>query len=161
MSVSIINAFCKYINSIIVTNNNTFEIQNDINVDSLICCKIPNISIEQFIKCIFQSNIINIDDIDGVILYTINIINYLKTKGLYLNYLTSHRIVFISILLSSKIYIDNNYSNKYWAYISNLKLSNINKMELTTLKLVDFDLYIVISPQKFLSICKSIYYKIN
>ena len=142
MSTSTINAFCKFINSSIVTNNNTiFQLSNQIDIKCLISCKIPSMTINKYIINVLSTYIIPPDDIDGVILYTINILNNIKTKGLYLNHLTSHRIIIISLMLASKLYIDEYYSNYCWASISGYKLTDINKMEITFLKFFDFHLF--------------------
>ena len=161
ISFSNINIFCKYIEQNIIYDNNTnFNIVNNdyhANVLYLISSKNPDISMTNFINQIFKSNIIDPDSFDEVILYTVNILNQIKTKGLYLNYLTSHRIILILLLLSSKICNDQHYDNDMWATFSGLSLKNINMMEINILKLLEFNLCITISYQKACTIYKSIY----
>lgn len=165
MSISKINAFCNFINHNIIKDNNTRFILNDDHIKSdiksdikyLISTKNPQISINDMIKHILKNIICNAEDIDNVILYTVNLINNIKIKGIYLNYLTTHRILLISILLACKICNDEHYDNKTWANMTGLKIIDINKMEITILKLFDFNLLVIMTPEKSLAIYKTIY----
>ena len=148
-----INSFCDYINSIIVQNEHTFSN----NISCIVSQSIPEISIEAYIRLIFEYQLVDKENIDGVILYAINILNYIKTKGIYLNKLTSHRIILISLMLASKLNDDICYCNKYWAHVGGVKLKSLNQIELAVLQLLNYNLYIIITPEKSLAICKSIY----
>ena len=165
MSFSGVNVFCKYIEHIIIHDNNiSFNIVNnyyDVNILYLFSSKIPNISITNFINELFKSKIIDKESFDEVILYTVNIMNLLKIKGLYLNNLNSHRIILILLLISCKIHNDLHYDNSKWARHTGLTLKVINIMEITILKLLEFNLYITISRQKAYFIYKSIYYTLS
>ena len=180
MSIPNVTIFCKYIEHNIIPDNNTcFRVidytsraivtndDNDemrelytftlLDMSCIVSVKAPNISIHDFIKRIFESNIIHPDYFDEVILYVINTLNYLKTKGIYLNNFTSHRLILILLLLSSKIADDLPFRNNIWSNFAGITLKDINNMEITILKLLNFNLLIIISPQKALAICKSIY----
>ena len=157
MSNLSVHTFCKYIDQNIIPDNTIFTQVDDIDMSCIVLAKAPDMSIRNFIKGIFESTIINSDHFEEVILYVVNILNYLKTKGIYLNNLTSHRLILILLLLASKITDDEPYCNSAWSIFTGIELKDLNNMELTILKLFNFNLFIVISPQKALSICKGIY----
>jgi len=158
MSVLNVTAFCKYIeNNIIHDNNTNFIIADGIDISKLISPKPSAISITAFINDLFESTIIRCEYFEEVILHVINCLNYLKTNGIYLNNLNSHRILLILLLLACKISDDEPYDNSQWANLIGIDIKEINDMEISILKLFKFDLLILISQQKALSICKSIY----
>lgn len=152
------NAFCNYIESIIIPNDNIkFPRINDTDFTCFVSSKASNIKIREFIEGILKSKLICLESLDGIILYIVNLLNHIKTKGLYLNNLTAHRLIFILFVISSKIYDDEIYNNIVWARLVGLKIKDVNTMELNILKIFDFNLSITISPQKALSIYKCIY----
>jgi hypothetical protein len=150
-----INALCKYIEYCITINRNIITTNNH-NIDCITTHKSPKIPIREFIKLIFNHDIINQENSEAIILHLINMLNKLKVKGLYINEFNIHRLIFILILLACKIIEDEFYDNKTWAEIGNMKLNEINNMELSILLILDFDLSIVISQQNAIAICKSI-----
>jgi hypothetical protein len=157
MSISKINTFCDFIDNNIIKDENTTFMIKDIDVGYLISSSIPQIPMNTFIKEIFKTFVCDADHIDSVILYTVNLLNSIKMKGLYVNYLTSHRLLLISLLLSCKMSIDEHYDNKVWTDMIGLKIGDINNMEITILKLLEFNLRIIITPEQSLAIYKSIY----
>ena len=156
MSVLSVVAFCKYIEGTIIHDyNSKFNIVDDIDISKLISRRPSSVSITSFIEGLFESTIIR--NFEEVILYVINSLNYLKTKGIYLNNLNSHRLLLILLLLACKISDDEPYVNLDWANLIDLDIKELNDMEISILKLFNFDLLILISHQKVLAICKSIY----
>jgi hypothetical protein len=97
------------------------------------------------------------NNLDGIFLYTTNMIKILNTKGIYLNHYSCHRIILILLMLSSKIHEEYYCSNSYWAFVGGVKLKEINIMEITILEVLNYNLNINISKEKALSIYKSIY----
>jgi len=157
MSTLKINAFCNFMDDIIIKNENTEFMVNGRDIKSLVSNHKCNLPINEFIQIIMDNNLYIYEYIDGVILYTVNILILIKSKGLYLNYRTAHRILLVTLMLACKIYIDDHYENESWANISGLKIRDINKMEITILKLLNINLFITISPNQSLFIYKSIY----
>ena len=166
--MSCINKFCNYINKIIEENNKNIIINNitidnidikkiNFNIACFICKYKPQLSIINYIKEIFKSGIIEKHNQDGIILYTINLLKYLTKKGIYLNSYNCHRLILTLIMLSSKIHEEYYYSNLCWANVSGTNIKDINIMEMALLQLLDFDLHVIISKEKALSIYKSIY----
>ena len=149
----------KFINTItnIIVNEKIIITENNNNVRCLICRHKPSITINDYIKQIFKSEIIDELNYDAIILYTINLIHYLKTKGIYLNNYSCHRIISTLIMLSSKIIEENPYSNWYWAMLCGVSLEDMNFMERTIMQILDYNLHIVISQKQAINIYKSIY----
>ena len=144
MAYSSITKFINTINSCI--GNEKIIIPEDNNkVGSLICKHKPSITISDYIKQIFKSDIIDKENYDAIILHTINLLHYLKTKGIYLNRHSSHRIISTLLMLSSKIIEEAPYSNWYWAKLCGVSLEDMNMMERSLMQLLDYNLHIVIS----------------
>ena len=156
MAYSSITKFIDYINSISVNEKIIINAANS-QVKSLICRHKPTITINDYIKRIFKSEIIDEQNYDAIILHTVNLLHYLKAKGIYLNPYSSHRILSTLIMLSSKIIEEYPYSNWYWATLCGVSLEDINIMERSLIQLLDYNLHIVISQKQALNIYKSIY----
>ena len=149
----------KFINTINSCIGNEKIIINESNnrVKCLICRHKPSITINDYIKRIFKSEIIDEENYDAIILHTINLLHYLKIKGIYLNNHSSHRIISTLIMLSSKIIEEDPYSNWYWATLCGVSLEDMNNMERSLIQLLDYNLHIVISQKQAINIYKSIY----
>jgi hypothetical protein len=149
----------KFINTIsnIIGNEKIIITENNLRVGSLICSHKPLITINDYIKRIFKSELIDEENYDAIILHTINLIHYLKTKGIYLNNYSCHRIISTLIMLSSKIIEEYPHSNWYWAILCGVSLEDINLMERSIMEILDYNLHIVISQQQAINIYKSIY----
>ena len=156
MSYSSVVKFMNTINNIIV-NEKIIITKNNHNVGCLICRHKPLITINDYIMQIFKSEIIDEQNYDAIILHTINLIHYLKTKGVYLNNYSCHRIISTLIMLSNKIIDENPHSNWYWAMLCGVSLEDMNFMERTIMKILDYNLHIVISQKQAINIYKSIY----
>lgn len=155
MTSSCINNFCNYINNII---DDTQVVKYDNRKILHFTCKYkPFLSIDDYIRQILYSGIIHKNSIDGVILYTINMLKYLKIKNINLHSYNCHKIILTLLMLSSKIHEDYYYNNSYWGKISGTTKKDINIMELIILEVLNYDLHIIISQEKALSIYKSIY----
>ena len=151
MSIIALN---NYIKQNTINNYNTFsKIHSDIS--SIVSVSVPSIKIDDYIKIIFASKIIQKENADCVIIHAIYILNSIKSKGIYLNPLNVHRFVLIALMLSSKVCEDVHYKNNYWAHIGGITTYSINQMELQLFRLFNFDLDVTIKPKKILSILKS------
>jgi hypothetical protein len=156
MSYSSITKFINYINKCI-TNQKIIINENNTRVKCLICRHKPLITIDDYIKRIFKSEIIDEQNYDAIILHTINLLHYLKTKGIYLNNHSCHRIISTLIMLSSKIIEENPYSNWYWATLCGVSLEDMNMMERSIMQILDYNLHIIISQKQAINIYKSVY----
>ena len=157
MSFSNVVLFSNYITNCVINDKNTsFKMVDGIDMSSIIAKSTCEVPLFQFILGIFKSTIINDDHYDNIFIYVINYLNYLKTKGVYLNLLTSHRLIYILIILANKISDDDACDNILWANIANINISQVNMMEYAILQIFNFDLMVVISYEKALAIYKTI-----
>ena len=156
MSYSNVTKFITFISNII-GNEKIIINENNYKIGCLICKHKPLISIEDYIKRIFKSEIIDEENYDAIILHTINLIHYLKTKGIYLNNYSCHRIISTLIMLSCKIIEEYPYSNWYWGVLCGVSLEDMNMMERSIMEILDYNLHIIISQQQAINIYKSIY----
>ena len=147
-----IKSFCNYI-EIISNYNNT----DDATPKYFICETLPNISISKYIQTIYKNLIFEKYNFDSIAIYSINLLKKLNVKNIYLNKYNCHRIILVLLMLSSKIHEEKYFTNSIWAFIGGIKLKEINIMEITILKLLNYDLNINISKQKALTIYRSIY----
>ena len=113
---------------------------------------IPSISLEEFIKVILNSRIIDKENIDGVLVYSIIFLQRFRKCNIEFNLYTCHRIILTSILLGSKIYEDEYNYNVDWSACFGITLFNLNLMEIGFLTILDFDLFV--SREQFLSIMR-------
>jgi len=151
MSNSSINAYYNYIDSSIKSNN---SFPNNMH-DGFSSKIIPEITILDYIKIIFNNILIRYENIEGVILYSIAILNLLKNDAIYLNEYNCHRLILISLMLASKIDEDVPQFNLSWAIRGGVTLYDVNIMEFYVLKILKFD--VNISQQQLLAIHKCIY----
>ena len=157
MSCAAINALCSYVESVMIDDECCdFPITNK-NYGCMMSKYPPDLNISEFIKYIFRTNIIYHENIVSVVIYTIQIIHDIIHKGLFLNNLTAHRIVFISLMLSSKLHEDLCYLNIDWGSLIKRSCSDVNTMEKFILEIFDNRLNINMSKNKLLSIVKCIY----
>ena len=154
MSHSSITKFINTINSCI-GNEKIIINENNNRVKCLICRHKPSTTINDYIKRIFKSEIIDEENYDAIILHTINLLQYLKTKGIYLNYYSCHRILSTLIMLSSKIIEEYPYSNWYWATLCGVSLEDMNMMERSLMQILDYNLHIIITQNKPLIFIKA------
>jgi hypothetical protein len=156
MSFSNVVLFTNYIKESVISDENTaFRNVDGVDLSSIIAHKANEVPVNEFISSIFQSNIINDEYFDIIIIYVINWLNYLKTKGVYLNLLTSHKLMYILIVLANKISDDEACNNRLWANTASITVSRINKMECAILQIFNYDLIVVISREKALAIHKT------
>jgi len=158
MSSSIIRSFSKYIEHSTIDDSNTLFPIDDNLLTCLISSKIIDISIDECIRIILKSGLVTNEHLEGTIIYAINILNLIKMKGLYLNNLTCHRLVIISLLLASKLYDDQYIINSEWSRICGIPNTELNKMESNICKILNFNLFIIITPEKSLYIYNSLIY---
>lgn len=156
MSYSSVIKFINTINNCIV-NEKIIIPENNHTIGCLICKTKPCITINDYIKRIFKSEIIDEENYDSIILHTINLLQHLKTKGIYLNNYSCHRIISTLLMLSSKIIDEYPHSNWYWATLCGVSLEDMNMMESSIIKILDYNLHIVISQTQVINIYKSIF----
>ena len=100
---------------------------------------IPGISIEDYLIRI--QTYANMEK-NTLIVSLIFIDRLCKIADLTLTYYNIHRILFTSVLLSVKYNEDTFYDNKFYAEIAGVKLKELNLLEFTFTKMINFRLFI-------------------
>ena len=81
-------------------------------------------------------------------------------KDIYFNKISSHRILASCTILSIKYLEDKLYYNNYLARVCGLTLSEMNRLELYTLKLFDYKMYVSDDEyNRYYKILKNLVYK--
>jgi hypothetical protein len=93
------------------------------------------ITLEDYINRLIKSFNINNSIMIGAIIY-------LERLNININIFNIHKILLISLLLSSKFIEDSNYKNKYWAHYGGISLDSLNKLEVLYLVKIQYNLYI-------------------
>ena len=114
-------------------------------------------TLKTYMTKIIYSTLIQTENIDCIIIYSSLILHMIISKGVPFNQYTSHRLILIILMLSSKFCEDSSYTNKEWSDVGGISLININFMEKTFLELIDYKLFIDVSSQKIKSIARCIY----
>jgi len=100
---------------------------------------IPGISIEDYLIRI--QTYANMEK-NTLIVSLIFIDRLCKIADLTLTYYNIHRILFTSVLLSVKYNEDTFYDNKFYAEIAGVKLKELNLLEFTFTKMINFRFFI-------------------
>jgi len=111
-----------------------------------------------FCNLYFEKNfsIIQIDDVITIEDYLDRLINslcitksvmicaiiYLERLQVDINIFTIHKLMLVSLLISSKFVEDENYKNKHWSRIGGISLSMLNRLEKFYLIKIKNKLYI-------------------
>ena len=100
--------------------------------------RIPKISLKDYLIRILKHSEIEINTLLSSLIY----LDYLCTKNFIISKYNVHKLLFISILLSSKYNEDVIYDNETFSKIAGLKLDDVNKMENIFFKACDHNLLI-------------------
>jgi hypothetical protein len=99
----------------------------------------PEISLYDYLSRIHKYSLIN----DSTLIISLIYIDRIcKNKGFKLTKNNIHRILFSSILTSIKFNEDKVYPNSFYAKIAGISVKELNKLESTFLRLIDFKLFI-------------------
>lgn len=128
-----------HINNNKFTNEDLYKIQK---LKSIYCKEIPKADIHRYINYLLKSIITKLIDIDGLLIHTIIILNRVLHQNIQLNHYNAHRLIFICLMISSKIYDEFHYCNGYWSVISGTTLEDVNQMEIELLQYIDYDVFI-------------------
>ena len=116
---------------------------------------IPSFSLKYYLSFLLQKKLVRLENIQGVLLYTAVLLHRIKLLGMRLDGYTSYRLLLTILLLSSKSYEDEHYSNESWANVGGVSLIDLNKMEIKLLKLFNYNIFITY--EQMLSILKFLY----
>lgn len=100
--------------------------------------RIPKISLKDYLIRILKHSEIEINTLISSLIY----LDYLCTKNFIISKYNVHKLLFISILISSKYNEDVIYDNETYSKIAGLKIDDVNKMENIFFKACDHNLFI-------------------
>lgn len=113
----------------------------------------PTMTIKKFINYLMSFNLIEKENIYITQIYCIGLLQKLFNKGFNINMHNCHRVILIMLMLTSKTIEDDCHYNKSWAEVCGLSLKDVNHMESTILKLLEYELFI--SQEQLIHINKS------
>ena len=120
-----------------IINNNKRNKRYKLKKDIFTGRSLPKISLIDYIIRIITYSDCEINSIICSLIY-IDRINKIKA----INEFNIHRIFFCAILVSIKYNEDIIFDNDYYSKVAGLNLSEINKLELEFISILDFNLYI-------------------
>lgn len=100
---------------------------------------IPNISISDYLVRI--KKYAQLED-SSLVFSLILIDRFLKTKSIVITELNVHRILFSSIMISIKYNEDKYYSNKYYAKVGGINLTQLNLLEFDFVCSLEFNIMV-------------------
>ena len=120
-----------------IINNNKRNKRYKLKKDIFTGRSLPKISLIDYIIRIITYSDCEINSIICSLIY-IDRINKIKA----INEFNIHRIFFCAVLVSIKYNEDIIFDNDYYSKVAGLNLSEINKLELEFISILDFNLYI-------------------
>ena len=101
-------------------------------------CKKPSISLEEFFKRIIEYTNVEFSTLIISLIY----INKVLETGIVLSDYNVYKLVSISILLAIKYNEDKLFNNDFYGKVFGLSLKEVNYLEYSYLKILDFNVYI-------------------
>ena len=138
-NATIFNNFCDFIFSI---TQNTVPTEMDKKLSSFIEPTKFLTSFRDYMNMLIINVEINDRNGDYTMIYTIFIIMKLRQLDITINYYNIRRLLLMSFIITSKLLDDYAYENQNWAFISGLKVEEINLMEEQLMKLLDYNVFI-------------------
>jgi len=119
------------------------------NINNNFC----NLYFEKNFSIFHIDDVITIEDYLYKIISSLSITNsimisaiiYLERLQIDINIFNIHKLLLISILISSKFVEDENYKNKYWSRIGGISILTLNKLEALYLVKIKYNLFIYTS----------------
>ena len=135
----IIKSITHNLREIIKENIHNNQMKYVIKTDLFYLNKLPPISIEDYIKRIFNYTKMNLS---SLILSIIYIDRFCELNGYILSLNNIHRILLAACLLSIKFNEDININTKYYANIAGVSVADLNNLEHYFYIKLNFSLYI-------------------
>ncbi|KAH3765157.1 cyclin, N-terminal domain protein [Pelomyxa schiedti] len=107
--------------------------------------RVPGITLESYIKRLEQYSGCNRTTMVAALVFIDRILE--KNPLFFLTEKNAHRLLLSCLVTALKFYEDSFYSNKFYAKVGGVSMLEMNALELTQLKMVQFDLYI--TPESF------------
>ena len=139
LNATIFNNFCDFIFSI---TQNTVPTEMDKKLSSFIEPTKFLTSFRDYMNMLIINVERNDRNGDYTMIYTIFIIMKVRQLGITINYNNIRRLLLMSFIIKTKLLDDLAYVNQDWAFISGLKVEEINLMEEQLMKLLDYNIFI-------------------
>jgi hypothetical protein len=145
---SIINYSLFFINDVIVEEEHlekyVLYLQKKINNNY------SDLYFEKKFSILHINDVITVEDYLNRLITSFSITNsviicaiiYLERLQMNINIYNIHKLLLVSLLISSKFVEDNYYNNKYWARYGGISLTDLNKLEKLYLIKIKNSLYI-------------------
>ena len=101
--------------------------------------KIPQISIEDFMKRLLKYSKMESSTLILILIYIDRVCFFGKFQ---LNYYNIHKLILASMVVSIKYNEDDYFSNKFYAKVGGVTKEELDKLEYEFLSLIDFSLFI-------------------
>ena len=115
-------------------DHNTIKI-----IKPFISKKIPQISIEDFMKRLLKYSKMESSTLILILIYIDRVCFFGKFQ---LNYYNIHKLILASMVVSIKYNEDDYFSNKFYAKVGGVSINEIDTLEYAFLILIDFKLYV-------------------
>ena len=139
LNATIFNNFCDFIFSI---TQNTIPTEVDKKLSSFIEPTKFLTSFRDYMNMLIINVERNDRNGDYTMIYTIFIIMKLRQLDITINYYNIRRLLLMSFIITTKLLDDFAYENHDWAFITGLKVQEINLMEEQLMKLLDYNVFI-------------------
>jgi len=125
---------------------NSYNLASSYKVTILDSYEIPDILIKDYLYRITSMSRCLYRDIIVALVYADQLITNEIISGI--SFHNVHRLMAITLMVSTKFYDDVHYSNKAWASILGLKLQELNEMEILFLEALNFELNVNLDAMK-------------
>ena len=115
-------------------DHNTIKI-----IKPFISKKIPQISIEDFMKRLLKYSKMESSTLILILIYIDRVCFFGKFQ---LNYYNIHKLILASMVVSIKYNEDDYFSNKFYAKVGGVTKEELDKLEYEFLSLIDFSLFV-------------------
>ena len=115
-------------------DHNTLKI-----IKPFISKKIPQISIEDFMKRLLKYSKMESSILILILIYIYRVFFFGKFQ---LNYYNIHKLILASMVVSIKYNEDDYFSNKFYAKVGGVTKEELDKLEYEFLSLIDFSLFV-------------------
>lgn len=100
---------------------------------------VPDIDLDSYLLRLVKYTVCSPNCFIVAIIYVDHLIS---RKAFRVSFKNVHRLLMATILLATKLFEDTIYNNTYYSHVGGVPLSEINRLELRLLKMLDFDLFI-------------------
>jgi hypothetical protein len=112
---------------------------------------VPDIPLQKYLKRIARYTDCNIETLVCAVMYVLRVS---RRSDLMITSLNVHRLLITSVVVSMKYVEDECFTNRYMAKVGGVSLHELNRLEISFLKRLEFNLHI--APDNFEQFCSEI-----